>query len=160
MGLLPDHCGRSMFHCAQAAAATAGGATPLGNRGSSCREVSHIAPQTWQHRGALSSTADLQEEKCEDVCIRNWDKTCFLGCHCMEWLNVWPIEMERGKARERQDNVCSFPSFGICLFMFTSAHPPGERDCWMLQSPLGALLTRRLTLPILRVCWEDNVHLY
>lgn len=71
-------------------------------------------------------------EMCEDVCIRNWDKTCFLGCHSMEWLNVWPIEMERGKARERQDNVCSFPSFGICLFMFTSAHPPerGTAGCF------------------------------
>lgn len=73
--LLPRKCDRSTFHCTQAAAVTAGGAACLGNQGTSCRKVSHMITLMWQCGRALSSTADLQEEKSVRVLESGTEKT-------------------------------------------------------------------------------------
>lgn len=100
-------------------------------------------------------------EMCEDVCIRNWDKTCFLGCHYMEWLNVWLLTRLRGE-RQGRGRIMYAPSHPL-VSASACSHPYilFERgNAGMLQLLLGALLTLRLILTILRVCCEENVHLY
>ena len=79
------------------------------------------APLLRKHAGASSSTAGLWEEARggEDLSVRNREKNPLprMPVHGVTTL-MSDEKIERGKARERLDDVCSFPLLPVCTCMF------------------------------------------